>query len=176
MLGGCGSPSRSHPNASATAGDSAYGALPTFLPPATIQPDATLTGTPARPALTTEGDQVKVVLPGGSVVATVSGPVVPGEGLPYQADSTTCTWTITLSDATTDVPVAPSDFTALDHLGAVFPTRLVPGQPKPPKVLGKGRSTTFELRAVMPVGEGLMRWAPAHQPILAAWDFEVEND
>jgi len=30
---------------------------------------------------------------------------VPGEGFPYQADVTTCTWTVTLS-ATGDVPVS----------------------------------------------------------------------
>jgi hypothetical protein len=35
---------------------------------------------------------------------------------------------------------------------------------------------TFELRAVMPTGEGLMRWAPDAQQIVASWDFVVEND
>lgn len=106
----------------------------------------------------------------------VSGPMVPGEGLPYQSRTTTCTWTVTLSGATKNVPISIPDFSTLDHLGAVYHVALVAGQPAPPAVLAPGRTVTFELRAVMPTGEGLMRWAPSGQQIVASWDFEVEND
>jgi hypothetical protein len=153
-----------------------YGSLPSFLPKDSIHPDSVLTGTAAKPALTTEGDSVRVAIDGGSVLATVTGPEVPGEGLPYQADATTCTWTVTLTNATRDIPISTSAFTSIDHLGAVYPSAFVPGQPKPPSELKPGQSTTFELRAVMAVGEGLMRWSPDGHHILASWDFEVEND
>jgi hypothetical protein len=154
----------------------AYGSLPSFLPTSSIQPDGVLTGTAAHPALTTEGDVVEVRTTGYTVRATVSGPVVPGEGLPNPAAATTCTWTLTLSDATASVPIDLADFTTIDHLGMVYRVAPVAGQPAPPTVLGPGQTVTFELRAVMPTGEGLMRWAPGGKSIVASWDFEVEND
>jgi hypothetical protein len=156
--------------------EASYGSLPTFLPSATIEPDSVLTGTVAHPALTTEGDSVRVQLADQTVLATVDGPVVPGEGLPYQTPATTCTWTVTLAGATQPLPIDIADFTSIDHLGAVYHAALVPGQPAPPAQLEPGQTTTFELRAVMPTGEGLMRWAPGGQQIVASWDFEVEND
>jgi hypothetical protein len=153
-----------------------YGTMPTFLPTSSVHPDAELTGTPGRPALTSQGDSVQVVLADSSVRATVSGPVVPGEGLPYQSRATTCTWTVTLSSATKKMPITIADFSTLDHRGAVYHVALVAGRPVPPAVLTPGRAVTFELRTVMPTGEGLMRWAPALQQVVASWDFEVEND
>jgi hypothetical protein len=153
-----------------------YGSLPSFLPKSSIQADSVLTGTAAKPALTTEGDAVRVELSHGSVLATVAGPVVPGEGLPYQAEATTATWTVTIRDATAAIPIRAADFTSIDHLGVVYRPTFVKGQPRPPKVLKPGASTTFELRTVMQVGEGLMRWAPDGTHIVGSWDFEVEND
>ena len=154
----------------------AYGSLPDFLPAASIQADSMLTGTAARPALTTEGDIVQVNLEGGGAVqATVTGPEVPGEGLPYQGPATTCTWTVPLTGATADVPIDLADFSSIDHLGTIYHPSAVPGRPALPTVVRPGESLTFQMRAVMRTGEGLMRWAPANS-VLASWDFEVEND
>jgi hypothetical protein len=138
--------------------------------------DRTLVGTVAHPALTIEGDYVKAHASTFSVLAVVNGPVVPGEGLPYQATFTTCTWTISLSHVVGKVPIAVADFDSIDHRGVVFKPYLVPGQPKLPKVLLPSHSLTFEIRAVMPVGEGLLRWAPDGNHIIAKWDYQVEND
>lgn len=178
MLTGCGGsgvPVTPHASASPSPADS-YGALPSYLPTSSTQADSVLTGTAARPALTTEGDSVKVQTPQGTVLASVTGPEVPGEGLPYQSPATACTWTITLSHASAPIPITIADFTALDHLGNVYHPDLVAGQPKPAPTLPPDRTVTFELRTRMMVGEGLMRWAPGRQTILASWDFEVEND
>jgi hypothetical protein len=153
-----------------------YGSLPSFLPKASFQPDGVLNASAARPALAAEGDGVRVQLPTGSVLMTVTGPEVPGEGLPYQTDATTCTWTITMSAASTSVPIVVGDFSTIDHLGQVYRPGLVPGQPVPPATVAPGQTLTFELRTVMAVGEGLMRWAPGRSKILASWDFEVETD
>ena len=151
---------------------------PSYLPKNTlhVRSDAVLTGTAARPALTNQGDPVKVVTPRWSVLAVVSGPEVPGEGLPYQTPATTCTWIVTLSGATGAVPMSVSDFDSIDNSGTVYHPYLVPGQPVPPSVLMPGQRVTFELRAGEAVGEGLMRWAPIGGEIVAKWDFVVEND
>jgi hypothetical protein len=106
----------------------------------------------------------------------VSGPEVPGEGLPYQAPTTTCTWTVTMSRATGEVPVSVSDFDSVDDLGSVYRPYLVADQSHLPAVLRPGQRVSFEIRAGEPVGEGLMRWAPNGRQIVAKWDFVVEND
>lgn len=169
-LAGCaGNDSRSHVDVS-------YGSLPTFLPTAAAQVDTVLTGTTTRPALTVEGDAVDVVTPQGTATVTVAGPEVPGSGLPYQTPSTTCTWTVTMAKADGPIPITLAGFTSLDHLGKAYHPALVPGQPKPPATIKPGQTVTFELRVVMVVGEGLMRYAPDGTHIAASWDFVVEND
>ena len=172
LLTGCGSKAAS---TSGSAAEPSYGTLPSFLPTTALHNDAELTGDAAHPALTSQGDSVHVQLADASVHATVTGPVVPGEGLPVVQKATTCTWTVTLTGASKPVPIRAADFTTIDHLGAVYRPYLVPGQPVPPATLLPGKTATFELRAVMSAGEGLMRWAPAGTT-LASWDFEVEND
>ncbi len=174
-LSGCSSAGQAHAAAAAKA-DSKYGSLPTFLPKQSFDTDSVLTGSVARPALTTEGDAVRFGSGSAAALVTVSGPEVPGEGLPYQTDATTCTWTITITAGSRAVPVSAADFSSTDHLGAVYRPAFVPGQPVPAASVAPHTTTTFELRAVMVVGEGLMRWAPDGTHPVAAWDFEVEND
>ncbi|MET3803372.1 hypothetical protein ABIB25_000356 [Nakamurella sp. UYEF19] len=171
VLSGC-APAQAGP------AEDTYGSLPTFLPVASIQPDSVLTGTTESPALTVQGDAVQVRLDGGSTVqATVSGPDVPGEGLPYETPSTTCTFTVTLTGATgAPTAIAVADFTTVDHLGTVYHPAVVPGSPAPPRTIAPGQAVSFQLRTVMITGEGLMRWAPGHPRIVASWDFVVEND
>ena len=138
--------------------------------------DRTLVGTMQQPALTVEGDDVEVHAPGFSVLALVAGPVVPGEGLPFRPNFITSTWTITLSDVHGRVPLAVADWDSIDYRRVVFKPYLVPGEAKLPAFLTSGQHLRFELRAVMPVGEGLMRWAPNGHNIVAKWDYQVEND
>jgi hypothetical protein len=149
-----------------------------FLPKKTLSPqvDSLLTGTMTKPALQVQGLPVEVKTSGFNVWITVAGPVVPGEGLPYQTDATTCTWTVTMKDATADVPVSLADFHSVDQLGAVFVMGLVPGKSPPPPVLHPGQTLTFQLRAYELVGEGMMQWAPDRQHVVAYWDYTVEND
>ena len=177
LLAGCASAHHSG-EASTSAAAGSYGSLPTFLPSSTLQPDSVLTGSPARPALTSEGDGVEVEVSGAWVLVTVAGPTVPGEGLPYQSADTTCTWTVTMSvpDGTrAPVRVALADFSATDHFGARYGLSPV-GRTGVPTQLRPGSSQSFQVRTVMPVGEGLMRWAPDGHDVEAEWDFEVEND
>ena len=159
----------------ATTESATYGDLPMFLPSDPGNADSTLTGSAARPALTTEGDTVHVVLGDASVEITVSGPDVPGEGLPKVTAATTCTWTVTMTGATRSIPVRVIDFSTADHLGGTYLTA-GPNLPAPPAAIAPGQRVTFALRGVMPTGEGLMRWAPNAGATVASWDFEVEND
>ena len=163
-LSGCGS-----------AGDK-YGTTPSFLPTSEIKADSVLTGTANRPALTSNGDAVLAQFAGGSVLITVTGPEVPGEGLPVQKETTTCTWTVTMSSAHGRVPVSLADFTALDHLGGISHLAAVAGSPRLPSALRAGVTVRFKIRAVMRTGEGLVRWAPVGHHIIASWDFTVETD
>jgi hypothetical protein len=162
----------------AAAGATPLGSYPSFLPKDSLGggTDSVLTGTAERPALTNEGDPVRVKTPAYSVTVTVTGPQVPGEGLPFQANADTCTWVVTMSDATGTVPIKTPDFTAIDDQSNVYKPAFVPGQPRPPAVLKPGQKVSFELRVVEATGEGLMRWAPDGTHIVAKWDFVVEND
>jgi hypothetical protein len=177
---GCGSAAaRNHGHSqSQSQNQDHFGGYPSFLPPSTLHyhDDLVLTGTTRRPALTTEGDAVEAKTRQWSVRVTVTGPQVPGEGLPYQTPATTCTWVVTMSGATGPVPISRSDFTSIDELGHVYRPAFVQGQPVPPRILRPGATVRFELRAVEAVGEGLMRWAPDGQNIVAKWDFVVETD
>ena len=151
---------------------------PSFLPKKTLDPkvDEALVGTMSKPALQIEGLPVDVDTTRFHVSVVVSGPIVPGEGLPDQPAATTCTWTVTMKDASADVPVSIADFHSVDHLGAVFLMGLVPGEHPPPAVLHPGQTLTFQLRAYELVGEGMMQWAPDHRHVVAYWDYTVEND
>ncbi len=175
VLAGCGGGGSSYQSALPGRSSAHY---PSFLPKKTLAPevDATLTGTEAKPALQVEGLPVEAKTNVFHVRVTVSGPIVPGEGLPNQQAATTCTWTVTMKDATADVPVSVADFHSVDHLGSVFLMGLVPGEHAPPPVLHPGQTLTFQLRSYELVGEGMMQWAPDHTHVVGYWDYTVEND
>jgi hypothetical protein len=174
-LAGCSAGTTAHTSTAAKT-DSKYGTLPGYLPKPTFEPDGVLTGTIGHPALTTEGDAVRFGSGAAAALVTVTGPEVPGEGLPFQTGATTCTWTVTIRSGSEPVAIDPTDFSSSDHLGAIYAPQFVAGQPIPPKTVAPHSTVTFELRAVMVVGEGLMRWAPDGRHPVASWDFEVEND
>jgi hypothetical protein len=157
-LAGCSSAGSPH---AAAPSSGLLGSYPSFLPRDTLNyhSDTILVGTVKRPALTNQGDGVEVKTGRWSVLVTVSGPQVPGEGLPYQAPTTTCTWVVTMSKATGTVPISLADFSAIDALDGIYLPAFVAGQPLPPSTLRPGQKVSFELRAVMPTGEGLMHWA-----------------
>jgi hypothetical protein len=175
-LAGCTATPAGHSSSATGKNQSKYGSLPGFLPKQTFDTDSVLTGTTARPALTTEGDAVRVGSGASAALIAVTGPEVPGEGLPYQAGATTCTWTVTIAAGSRAVPIDLADFSSSDHLGAVYAPQFVAGEAAPPATVAPHTTTTFELRAVMVVGEGLMRWSPDGRHPVASWDFEVEND
>ncbi|HTW97830.1 MAG TPA: hypothetical protein VMD59_03580 [Acidimicrobiales bacterium] len=137
--------------------------------------DHTLVGTYAHPAITVAGDDVRVTTPSFSAFAVVTGPLVPGEGLSYQPQFVVGTWTVHIWDVTGHIPLAAADFDSIDHLGTEFRLEAPQGTTMPREV-STGQQATFELRAVLPIGEDLFRWAPNGNDIVAKWDNQVEND
>jgi hypothetical protein len=138
--------------------------------------DQLLVGTSARPALTVVGDTVKVKTPTFSALAEVNGPEVPGEGGPVQPQFVTCTWTVSISHVEGTLPLSVADFDSIDAAQTEFKPGLVPGQRALPAALHTGQRLSFRIRSVMPIGEGLFRWAPDGDHIVAKWDYQVEND
>jgi hypothetical protein len=148
-----------------------------WLPRALDRPvDQVLVGTTSRPALTVEGDPVEVKTATFSALVVVHGPVVPGEGLPYQQHFVTSTWTVSLSNVRGTVPISLADFDSIDHQQTIYKPALVPGPQPLPATLHSGQQLSFKIRSVLPIGEGLLRWAPDGDHIVAKWDFQVEND
>ncbi len=137
--------------------------------------DGTLVGTYASPALTVAGDDVRVKTPRFSAFAVVTGPAVPGEGFSYQPRYLTSTWTVHIWDIKGYIPLSTKDFDSIDHAGTEYQLRVPLGGTMPTSV-STGQQATFQLRAVVPVGESLFRWAPNGNNIVAKWDNQVEND
>jgi hypothetical protein len=137
--------------------------------------DRTLVGTYASPAITVAGDDVRVKTPTFSAFAVVTGPAVPGEGLSYQTGYLTSTWTVHIWDVKGYIALSAKDFDSLDHSGIEYQLHVAAGTTMPPSV-ATGQQVTFSLRAVVPTGESLVRWAPNGHNIVAKWDNQVEND
>jgi len=137
--------------------------------------DHTLPGTYASPAITVAGDDVRVKTPTFSAFAVVTGPAVPGEGLSYQPQYITSTWTVHIWDVKGYIPLSAKDFDTIDYKGTEFHLH-VPGGATMATSVSTGQQVTFQLRAVVPIGESLFRWAPNGNNIVAKWDNQVEND
>ncbi len=116
---------------------------------------------------------MSVRLAGGRVRALVVGPSVPEEGQFPVPETTSCTFTVTLDRAGGVVPLRASAFTIVDEVGKIHHPRV------PPCAAGARRAgpatVTFLVQAVLPTGNGRLRWAPEGTPIVS-WDFDVEID
>ena len=152
----------------------AYGGLPAFLPKVTVPVDRIVTASAAHPQLAVQGVAVDARLPAGQVQADVTGPAVPPFVAPPPPAVTT-TFTVSMRDISGTVPVRVGDFTIRDQTGRLVAPLLVQGESPPPPAAPDGGTLRFQLTAVLPVGEGTLRWAPGGQPTVT-WDFVVEND
>jgi hypothetical protein len=135
----------------------------------------TIVGTYKSPAITVAGDDVSVRTPTFSALAVVTGPLVPGEGLSYQPQYIVATWKVHIWDVKGHIPLSAADFDNIDHFGTEFRVQAPQGT-SVPRAVSTGGQVSFELRAVVPIGEDLFRWAPNGNNIVAKWDNQVEND
>jgi hypothetical protein len=154
-----------------------YGQIPAWLPQAAVPVGRTVEASAAHPWLAIEGDTVSVHLAHGRVMATTVGPAVPQEGAFPVPATTRCAFTVTLTAASGAVPVSPRAFTILDELGHLHDPRVTAaGGGSPPARVARGRTVTLTVTAVLPTGNGRLRWAPAGVTPIVSWDFDVEID
>jgi hypothetical protein len=131
----------------------------------------------ARPQLGIEGDTIVVHVGAAEVSAVAVGPQVPEEGQFPVPATTPCTFDVTLSAASAPITLAPSDFTLLDELGKLHaPKVTVMGGGSAPARISPGQTLTLVLSAVLPTGNGTLRWSPGTRAPIASWDFDVEID
>lgn len=154
-----------------------YGGLPGWLPRPALPVGRIVQASPARPWLAVEGDTVRVVLSRGQALATAVGPAVPEEGqFPVPATSP-CTFTVTLAGVSGTIPLSPAAFTIRDELGQLHHPRVTAqdGGPAPARAT-PGKAVTLTIKAVLPTGNGQLRWAPQGGSPVVSWDFDVEID
>ena len=138
--------------------------------------DQTVVGTLARPALTVEGDFVRVQTPTFSALAVATARWCPAKGCPSSRSSPPAHGRSRSATCAAPSRSAWPTSTPSTTCRMVYTPTLVPGQQPLPAALHTGQSLSFKIRSVMPVGEGLLRWAPDGDHIVAKWDYQVEND
>ncbi len=153
-----------------------YGGIPSWLPKPKVAVNRIAAASVAHPWLAIEGDTVSVRLAGGRVLATAVGPAVPEEGRFPVPATTRCSFTVTFTAASGSVPLRARDLTILDELGGVHHPRVTAAGGALPRFVRPGRSVTIAVSAVLPTGNGQLRWAPAAARPVVSWDFDVEID
>jgi hypothetical protein len=154
-----------------------YGQIPSWLPKPTVAVGRTVRANAAHPWLAVEGDTVVVDLAAGQTRATAVGPSVARSGQYPVPASTACSFTVTFTGASGSVPLRAAAFTIVDELGHVHRPRVhAAGGGRPPALVRPGQAVTLTLSDVLPTGSGQLRWTPAGQTAIVAWDFDVEVD
>jgi hypothetical protein len=154
-----------------------YGGLPSWLPKSRVRVNRIVEADAAHPQLAIEGDTVDVRLHGGRTTMTAVGPDVPEEGEVPVPPNSPCRFAVTFASVHGAVPIAARAFSFLGEHGQVNRARVTlrGGAPAPRQVL-PGHPVTLMLSAVLPTGNGRLRWAPQGPTPIASWDFEVEID
>ena len=162
---------------SAQASKARYGGIPSWLPKATVRVGRIVTATPTHPKLAIQGDTVAVRLPGGRAMVTAVGPQVPQEGAFPVPQTSPCRFAVTLAAVHGSVPIDPDAFSFLSEHGQVHHGRVTLHEGgRPPSRVTAGHPVTLSLSAVLPTGNGQLRWAPLGGRPVASWDFDVEID
>lgn len=154
-----------------------HGKLPSWLPKATAPTDHLVTATRAHPKLAVQGDSIRVDLAHGQVDTTVVGPVVPEEGKFPVPPTSPCSFTITLTHVTGNVPLSAGAFTILAENGRLYRPRVLGPHGGPvPRDVKPGHPVLLTVKAVLPTGGGQVRWTPETGAPIGSWDFDVEID
>ena len=153
-------------------------AAPSWLPRAAVPAgDRVVTATPSRRRLAIEGDTVAVRLPGGRAMVTAVGPAVPEEGQQPIPATSPARFTFTLAAVHGSIPLSSRDFAFLGEHGERNGARVtLRGGGRLPRRVVAGRPVTLTLSAVLPTGNGQLRWAPLGAKPVVSWDFDVEID
>jgi hypothetical protein len=165
------------PHPAHTANAAKYGGLPSWLPKLKARVGATLNASAGHPALSVEGEPIRVHLAGAQVLVTAVGPQVPQEGHFPVPPVTPVTFLVTFAAASGAIPIHASAFSLTDERGNVHRphvTGLRGGAP--PTEVARGRPATVELHDILPTGDGGVSWTGGETRPLASWDYTVEID
>lgn len=150
--------------------------LPSYLPSGSTGNEL-VDGSAAKPAVSLQGVAVRADLKNSStVLVNVVGPDVDRSTGDPDAASVDCTFTMSFQKASAPVAFAMDRVTATDDAGGIHQLQLSPGQPTPPGVIAPGQQVSVKVHAWLPPGEGLIRWAPDDDHVIAVWDYIAEID
>ena len=136
-----------------------------------------MTASAAHPWLAIEGDTVSLHLPRTRVLVTAVGPAVPEEGKFPVPKTSPCSFTVTFTAATNLIRLRPTAFTILDELGRLHhPVLTGLNGGVPPALVRPGQTVSLVVKAVLPTGNGTLRFAPEGAAPIVSWDFDVEID
>jgi hypothetical protein len=155
-----------------------YGRVPVVIRSRQKAPaNQTLSATMAHPADAIQGISVKLHLSGGTALATAIGPDVPTR-IQGSADlHTPAIWDLTFDDVHGTIPLSRTMFSITDEQGMLLSPRVtVAGGGPLPKTVPSRRPFTLQLKTVVSVGDGKLRYTPTGGAWLAEWDFDVETD
>jgi hypothetical protein len=154
-----------------------YGGLPSWLPKPKLAVNRVVDASYRHPVLAIQGDAVSVEANYGQVLATAVGPEVPEEGHYPVPAASPCTFIVTFTGASRAFALDAKAFTLIDEVDHVFHPRLtaIDGGPAPRSVPAH-KTVSLKVHAVLPTGDGGLRWAPGTTHPIVTWDFEVEVD
>jgi Phosphoesterase family len=130
----------------------------------------------AQPRLAIQGDTVSISVGQGRALATAVGPAVPPHGPLVVPTGAECTFKVTLTAGVGTVPLSPAAFTIVDEQGRVHRPSVSPAKGSLPGDIPPGRTVTLIVKAMLPVGNGRLNWAPDGSKPIVSWDFDAELD
>jgi hypothetical protein len=159
------------------AANATYGTLPSWLPKATVPVGRVVQASALHPWIGIEGDTVVVHLAGHRVDATLVGPQVPKEGQFPLPRTTPCTFFLTLTNATGQIPITAAHLAIFDERGHRYTPRIrsLTGAAAPSHV-GPGQSVTARLDTILPTGAGEVVWTTNGTAPLVSYEFVTEID
>jgi len=150
-----------------------YGALPSWLPKATVKTGRVVASSTSHPWVALEGDVVVVHVGTAHAATSIVGPRVPREGQFPLPKTTPAAFTMTLRDASGPMTVNTRQVVIFDERGhRHWPVVVGPAV----RVVTPGHPLTIAMHAVIPSGPGEIVWMTASGSPIVSYEFVAEID
>ncbi len=157
--------------------DATYGSLPSWLPHSTTPVGRVVQASAAHPWIGIGGDTIVVHIAGQTVDASMVGPQVPRLGVFPMPKMTPCTFFVTLTHASGDIPLTPSNFLIVDQRGRLHRSVVhVTGSRAATRTVSRGHTTTIRLDTVLSTGPGEVVWTIDGRTPIVSFEFVTEID
>jgi hypothetical protein len=154
-----------------------YGGIPGWLRSTVSPTGRVVQADAAHPVVAIQGDTVSAAVGDAHMLATVVGPAVPHTGAVPVPATSPCTFTVTLTAASSPISLRAKTFSFVDGRHHAHSARVTTvGGGAPPRRILPGQTVTLRVRAVLPTGSGALEWTPTGSQPRVAWDFDVEID